>query len=143
MRFRKSRLVISPIAPLGIGALVGFLAAVMGVGGGFVMIPAMIYLLRMPANVVVGTSLFQIVFVTAAVTVLHAINTQTVDVVLAALLLVGAVVGAQFGVRVGRKLKGEQLRALLALMVLAVCLRMAFGLFVTPDELFLVNEDID
>lgn len=142
MRFRKSRLIISPIAPLGVGALVGFLAAIMGVGGGFVMVPAMLYLLRMPANVVVGTSLFQIVFVTAAVTVLHAVSTQTVDVVLAALLLIGGVIGAQFGVRAGRKLRGEQLRALLALMVLAVCLRMAFGLFVEPDILFSVDEDM-
>lgn len=142
MRFRKSRLIISPIAPLLVGALVGFLAAIMGVGGGFVMVPAMIYLLRMPANVVVGTSLFQIVFVTAAVTVLHAVSTQTVDVVLAALLLIGSVVGAQFGVRAGRKLRGEQLRALLALMVLLVGVRMAFSLFVAPDNLFSVDEDI-
>ncbi len=142
VRFRKSRLVISPIAPALVGAFVGFLAAIMGVGGGFVMVPAMLYLLRMPANVVVGTSLFQIVFVTAVVTVLHAVNTQTVDVVLAALLLIGGVVGAQFGVRAGRKLRGEQLRALLALMVLAVCVRMAFGLFATPDSLFTVDAGV-
>src|SRR5690606_6634234 len=124
------------IPPVAIGAMVGVLAAVMGVGGGFIMVPAMIYILRMPTNVVVGTSLFQIVFVTGLVTVLHATETQTVDVVLVVLLLVGGVIGAQFGARAGQKLKGEQLRALLALMVVAVCVRLAVGLLVTPDELY-------
>lgn len=142
MRFRKSRLYISALLPIGIGMSVGVLAAIMGVGGGFIMVPAMIYVLGMPTNVVVGTSLFQIIFVTSTVTFLHSVNTHTVDVVLAVLLLVGAVIGAQVGVRVGMKLKGEQLRILLALMVLGVCIRMAYGLLAEPDELFSITEVI-
>lgn len=136
MRFPRSKLYISAIPPLILGVVVGILAAIMGVGGGFIMVPAMIYLLRMPTSVVVGTSLFQIVFVTAIVTVLHSVQNQTVDAVLALLLMIGGVVGAQFGAAVGYKLRGEQLRALLALMVLAVCIRLAFGLILEPDELF-------
>lgn len=136
MRFRRSRLYISVLLPISIGVLVGLLAAIMGVGGGFVMVPAMIYLLGMPTAVVVGTSLFQIIFVTANVTVLQAVNTQTVDVVLALLLLAGGVVGAQFGARVGVRLKGEQLRGLLALMVLAVCAKISYDLIVAPTELY-------
>lgn len=136
MRFRKSKLYISAIMPLAIGCLVGILAAIMGVGGGFVMVPAMIYLLGMPTSVVVGTSLFQIIFVTATVTVLHSANTQTVDAMLALLLLSGAVIGAQFGTRFGTKLRGEQLRGLLALMVLGVCGKLAWGLVATPEDLF-------
>lgn len=139
MRFRRSRLYISAIPPLLIGAVVGVLAAIMGVGGGFIMVPAMIYLLRMPTNVVVGTSLFQILFVTALAAIMHATLNQTVDVVLAMLLLAGGVIGAQFGVRVGHRLRGEQLRALLALLVLAVCARLAWGLVATPDDLFSVT----
>ncbi len=138
MRFHKSRLYISVIMPLLVGAVVGLLAAIMGVGGGFIMVPAMIYLIGMPTSVVVGTSLFQIIFVTANVTLLHSINNQTVDVVLAMLLLAGAVIGAQVGTRVGALLRGEQLRGLLALMVLAVCTKLAFDLVVTPDELYTV-----
>jgi len=134
--FPKSRLYISVLAPLAIGVFVGVLAAIMGVGGGFIMVPAMIYLLGMPTNVVVGTSLFQIIFVTALTTVLHSVNTQTVDILLALLLLVGAVIGAQIGARVGLKLKGEQLRALLALMVLGVGVRMAYGLIATPQDFY-------
>ena len=111
----------------------------MGVGGGFIMVPAMIYLLRMPTNVVVGTSLFQIIFVTGLVTILHSVQNQTVDAVLALLLLAGGVIGAQFGARAGQKLRGEQLRALLALMVLAVCTRLALGLLLTPHELFSIS----
>ena len=140
-RFRKSRLYISVIPPLAIGASVGVLAAIMGVGGGFIMIPAMIYLLRMPTNVVIGTSLFQIIFVTSLVTVLHAVENQTVDVVLALLLLLGGVVGAQFGARAGQNLRGEQLRALLAVMVIAVCARLALGLVIEPDELYSLSTD--
>ena len=139
MRFRKSKLYISAIAPLVIGAMVGVLAAIMGVGGGFIMVPAMIYVLGMPTNVVVGTSLFQIIFVTATVTFLQSVQNQTVDVVLALLLLTGGVIGAQFGSRVGARLKGEHLRALLALMVLAVCAKLAFDLVTTPDDLFTVD----
>ena len=134
MRFRQSKLYISALLPLGVGFLVGILAAIMGVGGGFVMVPAMIYLLGMPTSVVVGTSLFQIIFVTANATFLQSYLNQTVDVVLALLLLIGAVVGAQFGTKVGAYLKGEQLRGLLALMVLAVCVKLAFDLFSTPVD---------
>ncbi len=136
MRFRKSKLYISAIPPFTIGALVGVLAAIMGVGGGFLMVPAMIYLLGMPTIVVVGTSLFQIIFVTANVTFLQSITTQTVDVVLALVLLAGAVVGAQFGSRAGQYLRGEQLRGLLALIVLAVVGKLVFDLVVTPEDLF-------
>ncbi|WP_417320366.1 sulfite exporter TauE/SafE family protein [Emcibacter sp.] len=138
MRFRKSKMYVSILLPLAIGGLVGVLAAIMGVGGGFIMVPAMIYLLNMPINVVIGTSLFQITFVTASVTFLHSVNTQTVDMVLALILLVGAVIGAQIGVRVGSRLKGEQLRILLALLVLAVCGKMGVDLVVEPDDLFSV-----
>lgn len=136
MRFPKSRLYVSAIPPVIIGAVVGLLAAIMGVGGGFIMVPAMIYLLRMPTNVVVGTSLFQIIFVTALVTVLQATQNQTVDVVLAMLLIIGGVIGAQLGVRAAMKVKGEALRALLAGLVLAVCLKLAFDLVATPSEMY-------
>jgi uncharacterized membrane protein YfcA len=139
MKFRKSKQYISVILPLLIGALVGVLAAIMGVGGGFIMVPAMIYLLNMPTNVVIGTSLLQITFVTAIVTFLHSVNTQTVDVLMALILLIGAVIGAQVGARVGLKLKGEQLRILLAIMVLGVCAVMAYSLVVEPDELYSVS----
>jgi uncharacterized protein len=139
MRFRRSRLYISVLLPIAIGVLVGLLAAVMGVGGGFVMVPAMIYLLGMPTAVVVGTSLFQIIFVTANVTVLQAVNTQTVDVVLALLLLAGGVFGAQVGARVGVRLPGEQLRGLLALMVLAVCAKISYDLIVMPLDLYSIG----
>ena len=136
IRFRVSGLYISAIPPVLIGILVGILAAIMGVGGGFVMVPAMIYLLGMPTKVVVGTSLFQIIFVTAFTTMLHATTNYTVDIVLAVLLLVGGVIGAQFGTMFGAKLKAEQLRILLAIMVLLVCAKLAFDLIVQPAELF-------
>ncbi len=142
MRFKRSRLYVSAIPVLGIGALVGLLAAIMGVGGGFIMVPAMIYLLRVPTNVVIGTSLFQIVFVTAFTTILHATTNYTVDVVLAMLLMVGGVIGAQFGAFAGQRLRGEQLRGLLALLVLAVCARLLFDLVSTPDELYIVETEI-
>jgi len=136
MRFHRSKLYISAIPPLMIGAFVGFLSAIMGVGGGFIMVPAMIYLLRVPTNVVVGTSLFQIVFVTAVTTVMHATTNQTVDIVLAMLLMIGGVIGAQFGAVAGEKLKGEQLRFLLAGLVLLVCMRIAWDLIAPPAELY-------
>src|SRR4029077_13432755 len=120
MRFPRSKLYISVIPPLILGVMVGVLTAVVGVGGGFILIPAMIYLLRMPTNVVVGTSQFQILFVTAATTILHATSDQTVDIVLAFLLVIGGVVGVQLGVRVGSQMRGEQLRALLAVLVVGV-----------------------
>ena len=139
MRFRRSKLYISALLPLAIGAFVGVLAAIMGVGGGFIMVPAMIYILGMPTAVVVGTSLFQIIFVTANVTILQSVQTQTVDFVLAGLLLFGAVIGAQFGTRAGAKLRGEQLRGLLALMVLAVCIKLVFDLALHPASLYSVE----
>ena len=136
MRFRKSKLYISALMPLGLGALVGILSSIMGVGGGFVVVPAMIYLLGMPTSVVIGTSLFQIIFVTMNVTLLHSMATQTVDIMLALLLMSSSVVGAQIGTRMGTKLRGEQLRILLALIVLIVCLKLAFDLVITPDDLY-------
>ncbi len=136
MKFRASGLYISVIPPLVIGLCVGVLAAIMGVGGGFIMVPAMIYLLGMPTKVVVGTSLFQIIFVTAFTTLLHATTNYTVDMLLAVLLLVGGVVGAQIGARIGTRLKAEQLRILLAGMVLLVCGNLAAGLLIRPDELY-------
>ena len=139
MRFRKSKLYISALLPLAVGVVVGVLAAIMGVGGGFIMVPAMIYLLGMPTSVVVGTSLFQIIFVTANVTFLQAVNNQTVDVLLALLLLIGGVVGVQFGSRVGVRLQGEQLRGLLALLVIAVCAKIVFDLVATPGELYTLS----
>ena len=116
----------------------GFLAAIMGVGGGFIMVPAMIYLLGMPTKVVIGTSLFQIIFVTAFTTIMHAVTSQTVDMMLALVLILGGVVGAQIGTRVGVRLKAEQLRILLSLLVLAVSIRIAMDLLITPDELYSV-----
>ena len=139
MRFRRSRLYISVLPAILVGFVVGVLSAIMGVGGGFVMVPAMIYLLGMPTAVVVGTSLFQIIFVTANVTILQAANNQTVDVVLALLLLVGAVIGAQFGARFGSRLQGEQLRGLLALVVLGVCAKLTYDLTATPLDLYAIG----
>ena len=136
MKLRVSGLYISVIPPILVGVCVGILAAIMGVGGGFIMVPAMIYLLGMPTKVVVGTSLFQIIFVTAFTTMLHATTNYTVDVVLAVLLLVGGVIGAQVGTRIGVHLKAEQLRILLALMVIAVCGKLAFDLIIQPAELY-------
>ncbi|MFD1157632.1 sulfite exporter TauE/SafE family protein [Roseovarius aestuarii] len=139
MRFRTSGLYISVIPPLIVGVLVGILAAIMGVGGGFIMVPAMIYLLGMPTKVVVGTSLFQIIFVTAFTTMLHATTNYTVDVALAVLLLIGGVVGAQVGTRIGTRLPAEQLRILLAVMVLAVCFKLALDLLIMPSELYSIG----
>jgi hypothetical protein len=136
MRFRRSKLYISAIAPVAIGIFGGVLSAIMGVGGGFVMVPAMIYVLGMPTSVVVGTSLFQIIFVMANVTFLQAFSNQTVDIVLATILLIGAVVGAQLGTMASGRLKAEQLRAALGLMVLAVGLRVLWELVVTPGDRF-------
>ncbi len=136
MRFKVSHLYTSIIPPILIGFFVGILAAIMGVGGGFIMVPAMIYLLRMPTNVVIGTSLFQIIFVSAAVTIMHAVKNQTVDVVLATILIIGGVMGAQIGARIGQKLRGEQLRALLALIVLGVGLKMLIDLLFMPAEIY-------
>ena len=139
MRFRQSKLYISVIPPLLIGFFVGVLSAIMGVGGGFSMVPAMSYILRMPPSVVIGTSLFQIIFVTASVTILHAVENQTVDILLALLLMIGGVIGAQFGAIAGQRLRGEQLRALLALIVLGVGVKLLVDLLVQPEELFSVT----
>jgi uncharacterized protein len=139
MRFRTSGLYISVIPPLVVGVLVGVLAAIMGVGGGFIMVPAMIYILGMPTKVVVGTSLFQIIFVTAFTTMLHATTNFTVDIVLAVLLLIGGVIGAQVGTKIGLKMKAEQLRILLAILVLAVSGKLAMDLLLMPGELFTLD----
>lgn len=139
MRFRTSGLYISIIPPLIVGVFVGILAAIMGVGGGFIMVPAMIYILGMPTKVVVGTSLYQIIFVTAFTTLLHATTNYTVDVALAVLLLVGGVIGAQIGTQIGTRLKAEQLRILLAIMVLMVCGKLALDLLIQPSELYSIG----
>ncbi|GGC27663.1 UPF0721 transmembrane protein [Siccirubricoccus deserti] len=136
MRFRKSRLYISVIPPFAIGVGIGVLSAVMGVGGGFMLVPAMIYLLGIPTSVVIGTSLFQVVFVAANVTLLQAIQLGTVDLLLTLLLLLGGVAGAQFGASMGGKLRGEETRALLGMLVLGVALSLLWGLLRPPENLF-------
>lgn len=136
MRFRASMIYVSIIPVLTIGFVIGLLSSIMGVGGGFIMVPALIYILRVPTNVVIGTSLFQITFVTAFTTIMQSITNQSVDIILAFLLMLGGVIGAQYGTRTGRKLKAEQLRMLLAILVMAVCLRLAYQLFVRPSDLF-------
>lgn len=136
MRFHRSKLYMSVIPPLVIGAFVGLLSAIMGVGGGFVMVPAMIYLMKMPTNVVIGTSLFQIGCVTALTTVLQSVSNQNVDIVLAFLLMIGAVAGAEFGASAGQHLRGEQLRFMLAAIVLLVSARIAFDLVTPPAEIY-------
>ena len=138
MRFRKSRLYISATLPIGIGFVVGIMSAIMGVGGAFLMVPAMIYMLGMPTSIVIGTSLFQIIFVQAYVTVLQATQNQTVDILLALILTLGGVVGAQFGGRWGARLPAEQLRLLMALVVLAVAGGLLYQLLATPRELFAI-----
>ncbi len=143
VRFPRSGLYISLLMPLGVGAVGGILSAIMGVGGGFIMVPAMIYLLEMPTSVVIGTSLFQVVFVTANVTVLQAVNTHTVDVVLMLVLLVGSVIGAQLGARFGSRLRAEQTRVLLSLIVLAVCGRLLFDLMNPPVEIYSLSSRTD
>jgi uncharacterized membrane protein YfcA len=138
-RFYKSGLYISPLAPLMLGLATGMITALMGIGGGFILVPAMIYLLGMSTRVVVGTSLFQILFVTIATTMTHALTTHAVDIVLATLLLIGSVTGAQVGVRLAQKVKPEYLRLVLAFMVLTVAFRMALGLTWRPEEIYTVQ----
>jgi uncharacterized membrane protein YfcA len=138
VRFKKSKIYLSVIPVVALGFAIGILTSIMGVGGGFIMVPAMIYLLRIPTNVVVGTSLFQIIFVTAYTTIVQAATNFSVDIVLAFILMVAGVIGAQYGVRVGQKLRGEQLRALLGLLVLAVGLRLAIALVVAPADVYSV-----
>ena len=136
MRFRKSKLYISALGPLLLGFGIGVLTAIMGIGGGFIMVPALIYLLHMPTNVVIGTSLFQVTFVTALVTLLHSVSTHSVDILLASILIVGGVIGAQLGARAGHRLRGEELRALLGILVLAVAIRLAVDLVLHPAQLY-------
>ncbi|SOE18104.1 hypothetical protein SAMN05877838_3018 [Hoeflea halophila] len=138
MRFKRSKLYLSVIPVILLGFAIGILTSVMGVGGGFIMVPAMIYLLRIPTSVVIGTSLFQIIFVTAFTTVVQATTNFSVDIVLAWLLMIAGVIGAQYGVRVGQKMRGEQLRAGLALLVLGVGIRLGLGLVLPPDEIYSV-----
>jgi uncharacterized membrane protein YfcA len=140
MRFRKSRLYISVALPLLIGLFVGILVAIMGIGGGFILVPAMIFLLGMPTLLAIGTSLFHIVFVTANTTFLHAMENQTVDIPLALLLTIGGVIGAQIGAGVGAKLKAVQLRGLLGLMVLAVAAKVIVDLVATPVDLYSIGQ---
>lgn len=140
-RFRRSRLYISALLPIGIGFVIGIFSAILGIGGGFIMVPAMIYMLGMPTAVVPGTSLLQIIFVAANVTVLQAYTNHTVDAVLALVLLVGGVLGARVGSRLGTHLRGEQLRFLLALMVLAVAAKLAFDMTVRPDDLYSIASE--
>jgi len=139
MRFRRSKLYISAIPPAAIGFAVGVLTAIMGIGGGFIMVPAMIYLFGMPTLTVVGTSQFQIVFVTAMTTLLLAATTHTVDVILAILLIVGGVVGTQMGTRAGQIMRGEYLRGLLAFLVLAMALKLGYDLIAPPADLFSIG----
>ena len=141
-KFKKSGLYISIIPPLVIGFFVGILASIMGIGGGFIMVPAMIYLLRMPTNVVIGTSLYQIIFVTSLVTILHAYENQTVDIMLALILMSGGVVGAQIGAALGHRLKAEQLRFMLGILILAVCIKILTSLVIEPQDLLTITDYI-
>jgi len=143
MKFPRSGLYISAIPPLGLGVFAGILSAIMGVGGGFILVPAMLYVLRMKASVVVGTSLFQIIITTAITTVLQSGRNQTVDIVLSSLLLFGGVVGAQYGARMSGKFRAEELRAVLGLLVLLVGIQMGLELFVRPAEMFVLAPGVD
>ncbi|WP_114011393.1 sulfite exporter TauE/SafE family protein [Cohaesibacter intestini] len=139
MRFKKSKLYISVLPVMAIGGTIGFLGTVLGIGGGFMLVPALIYLLHVPTAVVIGTSLFQILVTMAVATILHATTTQSVDIVLALILMVGGTIGAQFGAQFGQKMKGEQLRALLGLLVLMVGMRFAVDLVIEPRELYSIE----
>ena len=136
VRFKKSRLYISVLPVLLIGIFIGFVGSLLGIGGGFIMVPALVYLLRVPGSVVIGTSLAQVVAMMAATTVLHAVQSQSVDILLAFCLMVGGTIGAQFGASAGKQLRGEQLRGLLALLVLAVAIRFGLTLILTPADMF-------
>lgn len=138
VRFAKSRLYISVVVPILVGVFIGLLSAIMGVGGGFIMIPAMIYLIGMPTNVVVGTSLFQVCFVAALTALLHAATNQTVDIVLGLILTAGGVLGAQLGTRAGAYLRGEQIRLLLACLVLSVCAKLTYDLVAPPLDVYTI-----
>jgi uncharacterized membrane protein YfcA len=139
MRFPRSRLYTSVLPIVGLGFGVGILSAIMGVGGGFILVPALIYLIGMPTSVVVGTGLLQVLIVSAATTLFQAWANQTVDILLALLMLFGAVVGAQYGARIGVRLPGEQLRAMMGLLVLGVACRIAYGLIITPEDIYTIS----
>lgn len=134
VRFKKSKLYISVVPVLAIGTAIGFVGSLLGIGGGFILVPALVYLLRVPGNIVIGTSLLQVVAMMAATTILHAISSQSVDIVLAFSLMVGGTIGAQFGASAGRYLRGEQLRAMLAILVLAVAVRFGLSLILAPAD---------
>jgi uncharacterized protein len=136
IRFKRSKLYVSVLPVLMIGCTIGFLGSMLGIGGGFILVPALVYILRVPGSVVIGTSLVQVLAIMAASTVLHSVDSQSVDILLAFCLMVGGVIGAQFGAAAGQHLKGEQLRALLALLILLVALRFAVGLIVPPEDVF-------
>lgn len=136
VRFKKSRLYISVIPVLALGVAIGFVGSLLGIGGGFILVPALVYILRMPGNMVIGTSLLQVVAMMAATTILHAVSSQSVDILLAFCLMVGGTVGAQFGASAGKYLRGEQLRALLAILVLAVAIRFGISLVMTPGDAY-------
>ncbi|MDF2984288.1 MAG: sulfite exporter TauE/SafE family protein, partial [Devosia sp.] len=136
VRFNKSRLYISVIPVLALGVAIGFVGSLLGIGGGFILVPALVYILRMPGNMVIGTSLLQVVAMMAATTILHAVSSQSVDILLAFCLMVGGTVGAQFGASAGKYLRGEQLRALLAILVLAVAIRFGISLVLTPGDVY-------
>lgn len=136
IRFKRSKLYVSVIPVLVIGAAIGFLGSLLGIGGGFILVPALIYILRIPGSVVIGTSLLHVLAIMAASTVLHSVNSQSVDILLAFCLMVGGVVGAQFGASAGQYLRGDQLRALLALLVLAVAIRFGLSLIIPPSDPF-------
>jgi len=138
MRFRRSRLYISAIPVVVLGLSVGVLTAILGTGGAFMLIPAKIYLLRMRTDIAVGTSQFQVFFVAAMTTLLHAVSDHTVDIVLAGLLIIGGVLGAQIGIRIGSRLRGEEMRAALAILILGIALRLLIGVVLTPDDVYSV-----
>ena len=138
MRFKRSKLYVSVLPVLAIGFSIGFLGSLLGIGGGFILVPALIYLLRVPTNIVIGTSLLQILVTMAVATLLHAVTNQSVDIILGLILMVGGVIGAQFGASFGQKMRGEQLRLLLALLILAVALRFGVNLVLQPAELYSV-----
>jgi uncharacterized membrane protein YfcA len=139
MHFPTSNIYSSPLTPIFISALIGILVSMLGIGGGFFMIPAMLYILKMPARVVIGTSLFQMIIISANVTLLHAISNHTVDILLAFLLLIGSSVGAQFGVKLGLKLPAEKMRLFLAILILGVALQLLLKLTLRPDDLYEMN----
>jgi uncharacterized membrane protein YfcA len=143
MRFRRSKLYISALLPLSLGVAIGMLSAILGIGGGFLVIPAMIYILGMPASVVPGTSLFQTIFITTSATILQAATNQTVDLLLALVVLIGSVVGVQYGTRLGARMSGEYLRVMLAALILAVGAKLLFDLTVPPDNLYSVAPRVE